>query len=62
VSTPISIRLIDILERAAKDAQVFDHYPAVYALIIAAQAVVKALRGQEVLEPEEDPPASDEGY
>ena len=42
----------------------FDHYPAVYALIIAAQAVVKALRGQEVLEPEpeEDPPASDEGY
>jgi hypothetical protein len=58
VSTPISIRLIDILERAARDAQVYDHYPAVYALIIAAQAVVKALRGQES---EEAAPPHDEG-
>lgn len=53
MSTPISVRLIDILERAAEDARVLDHHQPVLALIIAAQAVVRASRGQ--MEPEEDP-------
>jgi hypothetical protein len=60
MSTPISVRLIDILERAAEDARVFDHYQPVLALILAAEAVVRASRGQTALEPEEHPSPPDE--
>jgi hypothetical protein len=44
--------LIDIQERAAEDARVFDHYQPVLALIIGAEAVVGASRGEMVLERE----------
>lgn len=54
VTTPISTSLVDLLARAVSSAREYAELdPPTYALIVAAEAVLKALRGS-------DPPPSDQ--